>query len=116
MNATITYWRRCWAKWALSLIHIYDQTFTPCYDLTGNANPALAVQVLEQYKDLVDTADDKEMCIRDRDTTANQQWDLANPCRKIRLRMAVAGSASNSAAGDTTVYLNSYTCLLYTSV
>ena len=45
----------------------------------------------------------------DVDTTANQQWDLANPCRKIRLRMAVAGSASNSAAGDTTVYLNSYT-------
>lgn len=45
----------------------------------------------------------------DADTTANQKWDLANPCRKIRLRMAVAGSASNSAAGDTTVYLNSYT-------
>lgn len=45
----------------------------------------------------------------DADTTANQRWDLANPCRKIRLRMAVAGSASNSAAGDTTVYLNSYT-------
>lgn len=45
----------------------------------------------------------------DEDTTANQQWDLAKPCRKIRLRMAVAGSASNSAAGDTTVYLNSYT-------
>lgn len=45
----------------------------------------------------------------DEDTTANQQWDLAKPCRKIRLHMAVAGSASNSAAGDTTVYLNSYT-------
>lgn len=45
----------------------------------------------------------------DEDTTANQRWDLAKPCRKIRLRMAVAGSASNSAAGDTTVYLNSYT-------
>lgn len=45
----------------------------------------------------------------DEDTTTNQQWDLAKPCRKIRLRMAVAGSASNSAAGDTTVYLNSYT-------
>ena len=40
--------------------YFYDQTFTPCYDLTGNANPALAVQVLEQYKDLVDTADDKD--------------------------------------------------------
>lgn len=45
----------------------------------------------------------------DEDTTANQQWNLTKPCRKIRLRMAVAGSASNSAAGDTTVYLNSYT-------
>lgn len=50
----------------------------------------------------------------DEDTTANQQWDLANPCRKIRLRMAVAGSAANSAAGDNTVYINSYTskCML----
>lgn len=48
------------------------------------------------------------------DTTANQQWSLTKPCRKIRLRMAVAGSAANSAAGDQTVYINSYTskCLL----
>lgn len=45
----------------------------------------------------------------DEDTTANQQWTLTKPCRKIRLRMAVAGSAANSAAGDQTVYLNSYT-------
>lgn len=45
----------------------------------------------------------------DEDTTANQRWDLAKPCKKIKLRMAVAGSTSNSAAGDTTVYLNSYT-------
>lgn len=43
------------------------------------------------------------------DTTANQQWNLTKPCRKIRLRMAVAGSAANSAAGDNTVYINSYT-------
>lgn len=43
------------------------------------------------------------------DTTANQQWNLTKPCRKIRLRMAVAGSAANSAAGDITVYINSYT-------
>lgn len=50
----------------------------------------------------------------DADTTASQRWDLAKPCRKIRLRMAVAGSASNSAAGDNTVYINSYTskCML----
>ena len=45
----------------------------------------------------------------DEDTTVNQQWNLAKPCRKIRLRMAVAGSAANSAAGDQTVYINSYT-------
>lgn len=50
----------------------------------------------------------------DTDTTASQRWDLAKPCRKIRLRMAVAGSATNSAAGDNTVYINSYTskCML----
>lgn len=50
----------------------------------------------------------------DADTTANQQWNLTKPCRKIRLRMAVAGSAANSAAGDNTVYINSYTskCML----
>lgn len=45
----------------------------------------------------------------DTDTTASQRWDLAKPCRKIRLRMAVAGSAANSAAGDQMVYINSYT-------
>lgn len=45
----------------------------------------------------------------DADTTASQRWDLAKPCRKIRLRMAVAGSVANSAAGDQTVYINSYT-------
>lgn len=50
----------------------------------------------------------------DADTTENQQWNLHMPCRKIRLRMAVAGSAANSAAGDNTVYINSYTskCML----
>ena len=50
----------------------------------------------------------------DADTTASQRWDLAKPCRKIRLRMAVAGSVANSAAGDQTVYINSYTskCML----
>lgn len=48
------------------------------------------------------------------DTTANQLWSLTKPCRKIRLRMAVAGSSANSAAGDNTVYINSYTskCML----
>ena len=45
----------------------------------------------------------------DADTAANQRWDLAKPCKKIRLRMAVAGSVANSATGDQTVYMNSYT-------
>lgn len=45
----------------------------------------------------------------DADTAANQRWDLAKPCKKIRLRMALAGSVANSAAGDQTVYMNSYT-------
>ena len=49
-----------WSDLADYISYFYNQTFTPCYDLTGNANPALAVQVLEQYKDLVDTADDKD--------------------------------------------------------
>lgn len=49
----------------------------------------------------------------DEDTTANQQWNLTKPCRKIRLRMAVAGSTANSAAGDATVYINSYTSKCY---
>lgn len=44
----------------------------------------------------------------DEDTTANQQWNLTKPCRKIRLRMAVAGSAANATAGDHTIYINSY--------
>ena len=35
-----------WSDLADYISYFYDQTFTPCYDLTGNANPALAVQVL----------------------------------------------------------------------
>lgn len=50
----------------------------------------------------------------DEDATANQTWTLSKPCKKIRLRMAVAGSAANSAVGDQSVYINSYTskCML----
>ncbi len=50
----------------------------------------------------------------DADTTDQQTWTLSKPCRKIRLRMACVGSATNTATGDATVYLNSYTsnCLL----
>lgn len=45
----------------------------------------------------------------DEDTTANQVWTLSKPCKKVRVRMATAGSATNSAASDQTVYINSYT-------
>lgn len=42
------------------LSYMYDETFVSCYDLTGNADPALAVNVLEKYKDIFDINDDKE--------------------------------------------------------
>ncbi|MBQ9517593.1 MAG: glutamate--tRNA ligase [Eubacterium sp.] len=40
--------------------YMYDETFVPCYDLTGNATPALAVKVLEKYIDAVNLDDDKD--------------------------------------------------------
>lgn len=49
----------------------------------------------------------------DEDTTANQQWALTKPCRKIRLRMACVGSETNTTAGDVTIYINSYTSNCY---
>ncbi len=51
------------AKWSdipAYLSYMYDETFIPCYDLTGNATPALAVKVLEKYIDIVNLADSKE--------------------------------------------------------
>ncbi len=51
------------AKWSDIpdyLSYMYDETFVSCYDLTGNADPALAVSVLEKYKDVFDISDDKE--------------------------------------------------------
>lgn len=40
--------------------YMYDETFTPCYALSGNATPELAVDVLEKYIDTVDLSDDKD--------------------------------------------------------
>lgn len=40
--------------------YMYDETFTPCYELSGNATPELAVDVLEKYMDTVDLSDDKD--------------------------------------------------------
>ncbi|MBE6719586.1 MAG: glutamate--tRNA ligase [Ruminococcaceae bacterium] len=51
------------AKWSdipEYISYMYDETFVPCYELTGNATPALAVKVLEKYKDTVNLDDDKD--------------------------------------------------------
>lgn len=51
------------AKWSDIpdyISYMYNETFVPCYDLTGNATPELAVKVLELYKDKVDLNDDKD--------------------------------------------------------
>lgn len=51
------------AKWSDIpdyISYMYNETFTPCYDLTGNATADLAVKVLELYKDKVDLNDDKD--------------------------------------------------------
>ena len=51
------------AKWSdipEYLSYMYDETFTPCYELTGNATPALAVKVIEKYIDIVNLNDTKD--------------------------------------------------------
>lgn len=51
------------AKWSDIpdyISYMYNETFVPCYDLTGNATPELAVKVLELYRDKVDLNDDKD--------------------------------------------------------
>ena len=51
------------AKWSDIpdyISYMYDETFKPCYELTGNATPALAVKVLEKYIDAVDLSDSKD--------------------------------------------------------
>lgn len=51
------------AKWSDVedyISYMYDETFIPCYDLTGNATPELAVKVLEKYINMFDINDDKD--------------------------------------------------------
>lgn len=51
------------AKWSdipEYISYMYDETFTPCYELCGNATPSLAVKVLEKYIDTVNLSDDKD--------------------------------------------------------
>lgn len=52
------------AKWSDIpdyISYMYDETFTPCYELCGNATPELAIDVIEKYIDAVDLNDDKDM-------------------------------------------------------
>ena len=51
------------AKWSDIpdyISYMFGETFTPCYDLSGNATPKLAVKVLEKYKNVVNLNDDKD--------------------------------------------------------
>lgn len=51
------------AKWSDIpdyISYMYDESFVPCYELTGNADAKLAVEVLQRYKELVDLNDDKD--------------------------------------------------------
>ncbi|MCM1285783.1 MAG: glutamate--tRNA ligase [Acetobacter sp.] len=51
------------AKWSDIpdyISYMYDESFVPCYELSGNATAELAVEVLEKYKDIVDVNDDKD--------------------------------------------------------
>ncbi|MGN0457763.1 MAG: glutamate--tRNA ligase [Eubacterium sp.] len=51
------------AKWSdipEYISYMYDETFTPCYELCGNATPSLAVKVLEKYINTVNLSDDKD--------------------------------------------------------
>jgi glutamyl-tRNA synthetase len=49
-----------WSDIADYISYMYDETFTECYDLTGNATPQLAVEALEHYKAVFDINDDKD--------------------------------------------------------
>lgn len=49
-----------WSDIPVYISYMYDETFEPCFELTGNATPSLAVKVLELYKSKVDTNDDKD--------------------------------------------------------
>lgn len=51
------------AKWSDVedyISYMYDETFTPCYELCGNATPKLAIAVIEKYLDIFNINDDKD--------------------------------------------------------
>ncbi len=49
-----------WSDIPEYLSYMYDETYTENYELTGNATPKLAIEVLELYKNVFDTEDDKD--------------------------------------------------------
>lgn len=64
------------AKWSDIpdyISYMFDETFIPCYELSGNATPELAVQVLEKYIGRVDIGDDK-------DTWFEKIKSICEPC------------------------------------
>lgn len=64
------------AKWSDIpdyISYMYDETFTPCYELCGNATPELAVQVLKKYIEFVNLDDDK-------DTWFTRIKEICEPC------------------------------------
>lgn len=51
------------AKWSDIydyISYMFDETFEPNYELSGNADSALAAEVLKKYKDVVNLDDDKD--------------------------------------------------------
>ena len=51
------------AKWSDIkdyISYMFDETFEPCFELTGNADEKLAADVLKKYKDVVNLSDDKD--------------------------------------------------------
>ena len=64
------------AKWSDIpdyISYMYDETFTPCYELCGNATNELAKNVLEKYIDEVNLNDDK-------DTWFSRIKSICEPC------------------------------------
>ena len=51
------------AKWSDIrdyISYMFDETFEPCFELSGNADANLAVDVLKKYRDVVNLSDDKD--------------------------------------------------------
>ena len=49
-----------WSDIADYISYMYDDTFEPCYELTGNATPALALEALRLYRNVIDINDSKD--------------------------------------------------------